>query len=126
MHVIVQLRHGECTRIESDRANLAIGADIRQYTCDRVVRSVGFDNDWRGCECFLERVERMPAVRGEISWGILSREARERDHNVRVIIDEAMVEIGEAKERLNVLHFSRLGPVVNDINFILSHRQASG
>ena len=106
VRIIVQLRHGEHTRIESDRANLAIGAGIRQYSCDRVVRGVSFDNDWRvglivcenwrRCEGFLERVERMPAVRREVPWGILSREAREWDHNVRVIIDEAMVEIGEA------------------------------
>ena len=64
VHVIIQLGHGEHMRIESDRAYLAVGADIRQYTCDRVVRSVGFDNDWRvrlivcedwrGCEGFLE------------------------------------------------------------------------
>ena len=65
MCVIVQLGHSEHTQIEGDRANLAIGADIRQYTCDRVVRSVSFDNDWRvgvcedwcGCECFLKQVE---------------------------------------------------------------------
>ena len=65
--VIVQLGHGECMRVESDQANLAVGTDIRQYTRDRVVRSVGFNNDWRvglvvcedwsGCEYFLERVE---------------------------------------------------------------------
>ena len=37
-----------------------------------------------------------------------------------------MIKIGEAEERLDVLHFSWLGPVVDDIDFILSHRQASG
>ena len=47
VRVIVQLGHGERMRIESDWANLAVGTDIRQYTCDRVVRGVGLDNDWR-------------------------------------------------------------------------------
>ena len=64
VHVIVQLGHGEHTRIESNQVNLAVGTDIRQYPCDRIVRSVGFNNDWHvglvvcedwsGCECFLE------------------------------------------------------------------------
>ena len=67
VRVVVQLGRGERTRVESDRVNLAVRADIRQYTCDRVVRSVGFDNywcvglivceDWRRCEGFLERAE---------------------------------------------------------------------
>ena len=136
VRVIVQLRRSERTRIESNWVNLTVGADIRQYTCDHVVRSVGFDNDrhvwlivcedWHGCECFFERVERASAVRGEIPQGIFSREACEWDHNVQVIIDKAMIEIGKAEEGLNVLHFLRLGPVANDIDFILSHRQASG
>ena len=92
MCVIVQLRHSEHTQIESDWANLTIGADIRQYTCDHVVRSVGFDNDrrvglivcedWHGCECFFERVEQMSAVREEIPWGIFLCEVHEWDHNV--------------------------------------------
>jgi hypothetical protein len=39
---------------------------------------------------------------------VLAREARERNDKVRIIMDETAIEIGKAKERLDVLHFAGL------------------
>ena len=50
-------------------------------------------------------------------------EAGERDHNVRVALDEPAVEIGEAKEGLNVLDFAWFGPIENCLDFVMGHRE---
>jgi hypothetical protein len=36
-------------------------------------------------------------------------------------VDESSVEIGEAEERLNILDFSRLRPILDDLDFIFGH-----
>ena len=54
MCVIVQLRRGECVRIEGDRPNLTIGTSDGQDTSDHIVRSVGFDGD-RGTRLIVSK-----------------------------------------------------------------------
>ena len=51
-------------------------------------------------------------------------EAGEWDSNVRVIVDEATIEVRETKEGLNVFDLLRFRPFENDLDFIFGHRQA--
>ena len=81
MRVVVQLRRGECARVEGNRPNLAIGTGDGQDTGNRIVRSVGFDGDWgarlivskdgSSCEGLLQPIEGVSTVLGEVPGGIL-------------------------------------------------------
>ena len=51
-------------------------------------------------------------------------EAGEWYNNVRIVENEAMVKISEAEEGLHILHFSRLGPILNYLNFRLVHGES--
>ena len=49
--------------------------------------------------------------------------AGERDHDVQVALDEPAVEIGKAKEGLNVLDFPWFRPIKNCLDFVMGHRE---
>src|SRR6266511_2661391 len=68
--------------------------------------------DWSRGKRLLEHLE---------GCGCLAGEAGERNNNVGVVENEATIKIGEAKEGLHVLHFSRLGPILNYLHLCLVH-----
>src|SRR6266581_9320175 len=135
MGIIVQLRHRKCMGAECDGVDLIIftmnGDDAR----DRIVGSVHFNYDWGigypvsedggGGEGFLEQVESGVAVVSERPWYTLPGEAGQRNHDVGVLIDESPVEICESKEGLNVLDLTGLRPVLDSLDLVRRHRQAS-
>src|SRR5438128_11032972 len=82
--------------------------------------------DWSCREGLFEGVERMPTLLGKVPRGVLSGEPSEGDHNVRVIVNEAMIEVGEAQEGLDILYPSGLRPVADGLYFVLGHHQSRG
>ncbi|KIK75127.1 hypothetical protein PAXRUDRAFT_173708 [Paxillus rubicundulus Ve08.2h10] len=68
--------------------------------------------------------ESRAAFIGEVPQSVLLGEAGERNNNVRIIIDETAVEVGEAKEGLDVLDFMRFWPIRNGFDFVGGHSQA--
>ncbi|KIM65174.1 hypothetical protein SCLCIDRAFT_113551, partial [Scleroderma citrinum Foug A] len=131
MRVIVQLGHGECARIEGDWPNLAIGTSDGQDTgligCHSHDRSISFDGD-RGtrlivskdgssCEGLLQPIEGTLTVLREVPRGIFLSKPIEY---------EAMVEVHEAKEGLDVLHLMWFGPIANSGDIVLRHCQTVG
>jgi len=50
----------------------------------------------------------------------------ERDNNIGVVENEALAEIGEAEEGLNVPDFPRLGPILYGLNLRLVHGESLG
>src|SRR5882724_60183 len=62
-------------------------------------------------KCFKGRL----AIIGEMPWGTLAGKTHERDCDFGISIDEMMVEVGKAKEGLNVLDFSWYWPILNDL-----------
>ena len=63
-----------------------------------------------------------------VNWnGIPLRvEAGERDNDIGVVESEASVEVGKAKEGLNVPNFLQLGPIVYGLNLHLVHGESLG
>ena len=61
------------------------------------------DKDGSCHEGYFEGVERMPTLLKEVPRGILSGEPSEGDHNVEVVINELMIEVGEAQKGLDIL-----------------------
>ncbi|KIM60182.1 hypothetical protein SCLCIDRAFT_124808, partial [Scleroderma citrinum Foug A] len=124
MHVVVQLGHSECARIEGNRLNLAIGTGDGQDTSDRIVQSVGFNSnrgarlivskDGSSCEGLLQLIEGTSTVLGEVPGGIFPSKPIEY---------EAMVEVREAEEGLDVLYLMWFGPIANSSDFVLRHCQ---
>ena len=51
-------------------------------------------------------------------------ELGKRDDNVRVSVDEPLVEITETKEGLYILHLSRFWPFKDSLDLIFSHLEA--
>src|SRR6266545_5349421 len=77
--------------------------------------------DWSRGKRLLERLEGCACLVTEQECSSLAGEAGERNNNVRVVENEATIKIGEAKEGLHVLHFSRLGPILNYPHLCLVH-----
>src|SRR6266581_1663221 len=119
---------------EHDGADLVIftmdGDDAR----DHIVGSVHFNYDWGirypvgkdggGGEGFLEQIESGAAVVSERPWYTLPGEAGQRNHDVRVLINESPVEVCESKEGLDVLDLTGLRPVLDSLDLVRRHRQA--
>ena len=56
----------------------------------------------------------------------LSGESHEQDCDPRIFVDEATVEVREPEEGLDILHLVRFGPVLNNLDFVRSHRKTFG
>jgi len=104
--VIVQLRSSQSPGVVCDRTNLSVSASNRQDASDGIVRGICFHDDrgvWNevgkdghGSEGVLESIEGTSTVLREIPRSIFLGEPGKRDHNVRVIEYEPVVEVGEA------------------------------
>ncbi|KIM65451.1 hypothetical protein SCLCIDRAFT_112528, partial [Scleroderma citrinum Foug A] len=113
MCVIVQLRHGECARVEGNWLNLAIRTGDGQDTGDRIVQSVGFNGnrgarlivskDGSCCEGLLQPIKGTSTVLREVPRGIFP----------------SKLKICEAEERLDVLHFAGFRPIANRGDLVL-------
>ena len=70
-------------------------------------------------EGYFEGVERTPTLLGKVPRGVLSGEPSEGNHDIGVIVNELMVEVGEAQEGLDILYPSGLRPVADGLDFFL-------
>lgn len=77
-------------------------------------------------ERFLERVERSAAGGVEIPRCIFASESGEGYCDVRVVLDEATIEVGKAEEGLDVLDFSGFWPIKYSLDLVFGHREAGG
>ena len=72
-------------------------------------------------KCLFNSVESIPAVIGEEPWSSFLGEVGQRNDNVRVVVDELLVEIGKTQEGLDVPDFASFGPVLDDLDFCGIH-----
>jgi len=80
--------------------------------------------DWSSHESLLEHTKGGTTLIGKISRGTLVGKMHEWDSDVRIPINEMIVEVGESEERLNVFNFPRFRPTLDNLNFVRSHRKA--
>ena len=81
---------------------------------------------WCMCELFLELVECCAAFAIEVPQGILLCQMSERNGDFGVSIDEPAVEVGKAKEGLNVFDFPRFQPIEDGLHFVFSNAESVG
>ena len=134
MNVVVQFSTGKGLGMESDRVKFVVqivhGKDGREC----VIQSVGFHDqrlvgnpvreDRSGSECFLEKFESGAAFLSEIPCGTFPCEPGKRNCDFQVIVNESPVEVGKAKEGLYVFNLPRFWPLLDNLNFLVSHCQA--
>ncbi len=66
------------------------------------------------------------ALIGKLPNSTLAGETSKRNGDLGISINETMVEVRETEEGLNVLDFLLFGPILNDLNFVRSHRKSFG
>ena len=103
----------------------------KQDDCNSIVRCICFNNKGHtrhptgedrggnkaGFEVLKGNFARVRKIPGNIFMG----EASEGNDNVRVIMDEKMIEISKTKERLNVFNFPGLRPVKDSLYLAWGH-----
>jgi hypothetical protein len=77
--------------------------------------------DGCGGESSLQGIEGAATVVGKQPRSTLASKASKRNNNVGIIMNKTAVEVGEAKERLNVFNFPRLRPVTDGLDFVGRH-----
>jgi len=120
--------------VEHNWSEFTIGASDGENTSNSIVRGISFNGeqsvgdpmskDQSGGKGLLQGVESRATLIGEIPRRSIVGQAGERNNNVRVIMNEAMVEVGESKERLDVLDFAGFWPVLNSLDLLWRHGEA--
>ena len=82
--------------------------------------------DWSGGKGLLQEVESGVTIIGEFPRSVFAGKPHERNDNVRVVVDESMVEVCESEEGLDVLHFPWFQPIRDGLNFLHGHRESVG
>jgi len=126
MSIVIPLGVREGTGVETYRMDLAIGRKGRNDTCKGIVRSVGFDKEWsiRGPmrenrslgKSLLEGAERGVGLGIPVPRCVFAGEVSKRYNDVGIVENEMSIEVGEAKEGLNLLEILQSWPLENSID----------
>ena len=113
--IVVEFQCHQRPRVEPDWMDLTILTMDGDDTGNGVVRGVSFHNNGmiqqpmsqdRGrSEGVFEALESNATVIRKLPRDSFPGKAGERNHNLRVLMDEAMVEVCKTEEGLNVLNF---------------------
>ena len=77
-------------------------------------------------KCFLKHGKSRACLFGKLEYNSFVGESGEWYKNVGIVENKATVKISKAEEGLNILYFSRLGPIMNYLNFHLVHGESLG
>ena len=64
------------------------------------------------------------ALIGKMPGGTLAGKTCKQNCDFRISINEMMVEVGKAEERLNILDFLWYCPILDDLDFVWGHGEA--
>ena len=115
---------------------VTVGVGLEEDGAGRVFGCVGGDGEGGGEigeveDGFCEE-EAFEGIKGGLAGGgpipgeVFLGEVEKRASDIRIVGDESLVEIGEAKERANVFHLSWHGPVCDAIKLDRVHGQLAG
>ena len=62
----------------------------------------------------------------EVPWVIFACKPGERNHDVRIVLNKTVVEIGKSKEGLDVLDFTWFRPIADNADLCRVHMQPIG
>ena len=136
VHIIVEFGTGERSGVKRDRVKFTGRVERRQDSTEGIVRGIGLhdqglvgnpmrQNRGRG-ESLLEILEGLSALLGKSPRDTFPGKPSEGNGYVRIIVNETSVEIGEAKEGLNIFDLPRFRPIPNRLDFLFGHRESLG
>ena len=106
MGVVVELWSRQSLRVVHDGANLLIWTIDEEDASDSIVGSVSLYNhqsvrnpmgkNWSGGEGIFKLSEGRATEVAKVPWSTFAGESCQRNDDVRVIVDETMVEIGKS------------------------------
>ena len=110
---------------------ITVGVGLEEDSAGHIFRRLGsngerggevreVENGFREEEAF-EGVEGGLTGRGPVPGEVFLSEVEERASDVGIVRDEALVEVGKAKERANVFHLGWSGPACDSIEFNQVH-----
>ena len=76
-------------------------------------------------EGFLQQCESRAALFGEVPSSSFTSEVGEWNGGFRVFWNEMLIEIGKAQEGLDVFNLLGFGPILNDLDFVGGHSEAT-
>ena len=131
MNIVVQFWWSKSLGVESDWVEFIFRSEDGKDCSEGVVGGIGFNDNLgvrnpmgenrSGSESLLERLEGfLTSIREVPSYTFLS-ELGERNYDVRILLNEAMIKVAEAKEGLNVLDILRFRPVQDSSDFLHGH-----
>src|SRR5882724_10523931 len=136
MDIVIEFWGRKSPGVECNRVQVAIGSRNGKDSSECIVRGISLDcnlsvwdpmgKDRSCCESLFKCFKGGLALIGEMPWGTLVGKMHERDCDFGISVDETTVEVGKAKERLNILDFPQYWPILNDLNFVWGHGEAFG
>ena len=135
MCIIILLDVCESMGVKTYGMDLAIRRNGGNNTCKGIVWGVGFDEwsirqpmceDWSLGKSLLEGVKHGISLGIPVPRYVFAGEASMGHNDVRIVENETSIEVGEAKEGLNLLEILRSWPLENSVNFGLRHGDGVG
>src|SRR6266481_8327309 len=133
MNVIVAFQLVKHAGMEVNWVQLARRCHNGKYSCECIVRGIGLNcnwgiwqpvgEDWSHSESLLQGLEGCMALIGKVPGNTLVGEPHKWNCDLGIFVNEAMVKVGESEEGLNVFDLLRLGPVLDNLDFIGWHRK---
>src|SRR5882724_4197261 len=136
MDIVIEFWGRKSPGVECNRVQVAIGSRNGKDSSECIVRGISLDCDlgvWdpmgkdRSCgenlfKCFKGRM----ALIREMPGGTLVGEMHKWNCDFGISINEMTVEVGKAKERLNILDFSWYWPILDDLDLFEAIVRPSG
>src|SRR5882724_3799016 len=136
MDIVIEFQGRKSPGVECNRVQVAIRSHNGKDSSECIVRGISLDcnlsvrdpmgKDQSCGESLFKCFKSGMALIGEMPWGTLVGKMHERDCDFRISIDETMVEVGKAKERLDILDFLWYWPILDDLDFVWGHGEAFG
>ena len=82
--------------------------------------------DWGRSESEFKLIECVLALLGEIPGEAFARKPSEWDSDGRISINKSSVEVCKTEEGLDVVDFARFRPILNALDFVVSHGETLG
>src|SRR5882724_10199626 len=134
MDIVIEFWGRKSPGVECNRVQVAIGSRNGKDSGECIVRGISLNCDlsvWdpmgkdRSCgetlfKCFKGRM----AFIGEMPGVNLVGKTCKQNCDFGISINEMMVEVGKAKEGLNILDFLWNWPILDDLNFVWGHGEA--
>src|SRR5882724_10288177 len=134
MDVVIEFRGRKCLGVECNRVQVAIGSRNGKDSGECIVRGISLNCNLsvqdpmgkdRSCgeslfKCFKGRM----ALIREMPGATLAGKVHKQNCDFGISVNEMTVEIGKAKEGLNILDFSWCWPILDDLNFVWGHGEA--